>query len=83
MSTKSKSIFSRTNINKVNLSTKIPATLKERADQVKKDLKEVAPELEFSLPEIVEQAISDAVAKAEKEISQMRKHPSTADLAAG
>lgn len=62
------SVFVSKSKAKEALTVKIDATLMGRIESLKKRLSEIAPELHFNVPEIVESAIEDAVQKGEQEL---------------
>lgn len=79
-----KSVFSARGSNKETVSAKIDAELKNRIDRLQKNLQELAPNLKFDIPEIIEGALSDAVEEGEAELARLREtgSPATSKVAA-
>ncbi len=79
MTQKKRTVFTQRSAQRVTLTVKIPADLKQRLDAIQEELHQLAPMLKFDVPEIIEAALVEAVEAAQVELKHLRKqaHKST------
>ncbi len=66
-----KSVFSNVKEDTVNLTTKVPRTLKARIDCIQNTLESMSTGQAFNVSAIMAAAISEAVEQAEKELKEL------------